>query len=65
MTYGLNPRLFVEHGPAVQSASALAHSSSNAFRAWKGAAPERRLALVETALKAPANDDFDGFPAAL
>lgn len=65
MTYGLNPRLFVEHGPAVQSANALAHSSSNAFRAWQSIGPERRLALVETALKVPANDACDGYPAAL
>ncbi len=65
MAYGLNPRLFIENGPAIQAAGALAHSSSNAFRAWQSFDRERRLALVETALRAPANDDCDGFPIAL
>jgi hypothetical protein len=65
MAYGLNPRLFIENGPANQAAGALAHSSSNAFRAWKGFDQERRFALVETALRTPANDDCDGFPIAL
>ncbi len=65
MTYGLNPRLFIENGPAIQAAEALAHSSSNAYRAWQGIDRERRFALVETALKKPANDDCDGLPIAL
>jgi hypothetical protein len=65
MAYGLNPGLFVENGPAIQSAEALAHSSSNSYRAWQSFDRERRLALVEKALKAPANDDCDGFPIAL
>ena len=65
MAYGLNTRLFIENGPAIQAADALAHSSSHAFRAWQSANRERRLALIETALKAPANDVCDGFPIAL
>ena len=65
MAYGLNPRLFVENGPAIRSADALAHSSSNAFRAWQSFDPDRRLSAVERALKAVANDDCDGFPVAL
>ncbi len=65
MAYGLNPGLFVENGPAVQAAGALAHSSSNSFRAWKSVDREHRFELVETALRAPANDDCDGFPIAL
>jgi hypothetical protein len=65
MAYGLNPRLFVENGPAIQAAGALAHSSSNAFRAWQRFDADRRLALVEKALEVPANDDCDGYPLAL
>ena len=65
MTYGLNPQLFVEHGPAVQAAGALARSSSTAFRAWKRLNEQARLALVETALAAPANDLIDEYPIAL
>lgn len=64
MAYGLNPRLFIENGPAIQAADALAHSSSKAFRAWQSIDRDRRFALVETALKLPAND-CDGFPIAL
>ena len=64
MAYGLNPRLFIENGPAIQAAGALAHSSSNSYRAWKSFDRERRLALVEKALT-PANDDCDGYPLAL
>ena len=64
MAYGLNPRLFVENGPAIRASRALAHSSSNAYRAWRTFDHERRLALIEKALK-PANDDCDGYPLAL
>ncbi len=66
MAYGLNPRLFIENGPAIQAADALARSSGKAFRAWRSVDRERRLALVESALKRAANDDSpDGFPLAL
>jgi len=65
MAYGLNPRLFIENGPAIQAADALARSSSIPFYAWQSFDHERRLALVETALKEPANDDCDGYPIAL
>lgn len=64
MAYGLEPRLFVENGPAVTAANAHARSSSDAFRAWSGLDPERRLAIVERALRGPANG-FDGLPIAL
>ena len=64
MAYGLSPRLFVENGPAVTAAKVHARSSSDAFRAWSGLDPERRLALVERALARPAND-IDGLPVAL
>ena len=65
MAYGFNPRLFVENGPAVQADEALARSSSIPFHAWKSFDRDRRLALIEQALKVPANDDCDGFPIAL
>jgi hypothetical protein len=64
MAYGLNPRLFIENGPTLRAAQAHALSSSDAYRAWRGLDAERRLAVVEQALRAPAND-LDGFPIAL
>lgn len=62
MAYGLSSRLFVENGPANSAAIALASSSS---RAWQSFDREDRLALIEKALRAPANDDCDGLPVAL
>ncbi len=56
MAYGLNPRLFVENGPAIQAAAAHARSSSDAYRAWAGLDADHRLALVEKALRPAAND---------
>ena len=65
MAYGLDPRLFVENGPAVTAAEAHAARSSAMFRAWRDLEPERRLDMVERALR-PANDDCpDGYPIAL
>ena len=64
MAYGLNPRLFVENGPALTAAGAQGPRSSRVYRAWRGLNPERRLAVVETAVK-PANDVIDGYPLAL
>lgn len=64
MTYGLNPELFVEDGPAVRAAStALARNSSRFFR-WRTLDSDRRFALVEQMLSAPANDLIDNFPIA-
>ena len=66
MTYGLDTRLFVENGPAVQAARAHLLNSGDAYRAWRGLDRERRLALIDKALRRPANDDLaDGFPIAL
>ena len=66
MTYGLSPRLFIENGPAIRAAQAHASSSSNAFRAWGGLDADKRLALIDKALRKPANDDDgDNFPIAL
>jgi hypothetical protein len=65
MTYGLSPRLFIENGPAIRAAQAHASSSSNAFRAWGGLDADKRLALIEKALRKPANDEARDFPIAL
>ncbi len=59
MTYGLNPRLFLENGPAIQAAEAHARSSTDAYRAWAGLDADRRLKLVENALKSAANDSAE------
>lgn len=65
MAYELNRRLFVEDGAAIQAADALSRSSSNAFRAWRGLDSDKRFAVVEDALKAPANDLVGFYPIAL
>jgi hypothetical protein len=66
MAYGLNARLFIENGPAIRAAQAHARSSSNAFRAWGGLDADKRLALIEKALRKPANDaGGDDIPIAL
>jgi hypothetical protein len=59
MAYGLNPRLFVENGPAIHAAAAHSRSSSDAFRAWAGLDAEHRLELIEKALKEAANDSSE------
>ena len=64
MAYGLNPRLFIENGPAVKAAEAQSMRSSTVYRAWRRLDEERRLAVVEIALK-PANDVIDAYPLAL
>ena len=65
MAYGLDLQLFVENGPAVTAAEAHGPRSSAIYRAWRELNPERRLDVVERALK-PANDDAaDGYPIAL
>ena len=64
MAYGLNPQLFVENGPAITAAHGQSPRSSTVYRAWRGLDRERRLAIVERALK-PANDFIDEFPLAL
>lgn len=65
MAYGLNPRLFVENGPANRSAEHRARSLP-AYRGWRALTAERRLALVDRTLGRAANDNLgDGYPAAL
>lgn len=65
MAYGFNPRLFLENGPVIRAAEARARSSSAPFHAWRSFDRERRLQLIEQALRVPANDDCDGLPLAL
>ena len=65
MTYGLDPQLFIEDGPAIHAASAAAARTSARFRHWKALDEERRLNAVDQALKAPANDLIDNYPLAL
>jgi hypothetical protein len=64
MAYGLDPRLFLENGPANQAAAAHARSSSGSYRAWVGLDADHRFELVEKALRDAANDR-DGMPIAL
>ena len=62
MIYGLNTGAFIEHGPAV---TAIEHREArSASRFWRALDGERRLNLVEQALK-PANDLIDEYPLAL
>jgi hypothetical protein len=62
MTYGLSRRAFIENGPAVQVIEAQALRST--ARTWRALDDERRLALIERAMK-PANDIIDAYPLAL
>ena len=62
MTYGLSTRAFIEDGPAAQVINL--EASRTTARSWRALDAERRLALVERALK-PANDLFDAYPLAL
>ena len=52
VTYGLNPRLFLENGPAIQAAAAHARSSSDAYRAWAGLDAEHRTLIIGRGMKA-------------
>ena len=62
MTYGLGTRVLIENGPAVQAIQA--QPLRSAARSWRALDEERRLALIERALK-PANDFIDAYPLAL
>jgi hypothetical protein len=65
VTYSLDRGLFVENGPADQAAIAAASRRAVRFLPWRKLDSERRLRLVEEALKTPANDVIDGFPLVL
>ena len=62
MTYGLTTAAFIENGAAVRVEQA--RLSRSTARSWTMLDRERRLALVERALR-PANDQIDGYPLAL
>ena len=62
MAYGFEARLFLENGPAIHAERARWARST---RVWRSLDEERRIGLVEEALK-PANDRLpDGLPIAL
>jgi hypothetical protein len=65
MAYSLDHRLFVEDGPAIQAANAAARRPAARFLGWRRLDTDRRLAVVERALKSPANDFIDSYPVAL
>ncbi len=51
MTYGANPRLYLENGPAVQAAKAQSRSSAANYQTvWDALSREQRLAVVERKL---------------
>lgn len=62
MTYGLSTAVFIEDGAAARAEAA--RQSRSTARSWSMLDRERRLALVERAMR-PANDLIDGFPLAL
>lgn len=62
MTYGLSTAVFIEDG-AASRAEQLRKSRTTAG-AWTMLDRERRLAMIECALR-PANDRIDGYPLAL
>jgi len=62
MTYGLDTAVFVEDGAAARAQNT--RLSRSTARSWSMLDRDRRLALVERALR-PANDLIDGYPIAL
>ena len=62
MTHGLTTGAFLENGPAALAIEARASYST--ARSWQALDPERRIALVERALR-PANDVIGAYPLAL
>lgn len=63
MTYGHSTQPSAGNA-AIQRALARASGSWGGYQAWRQLDEERRLALVERALK-PANDFLDDYPVAL
>ncbi|GAA4757562.1 hypothetical protein GCM10023264_27120 [Sphingomonas daechungensis] len=56
MAYGLDPRLFLENGPANHAAAAHSRKTSASYRAWAGLDADHRLEMIEKALRGAAND---------
>lgn len=67
MAYEFDLGLFAGSGPAIRPPkSAAVRSSARAYAAWRNLNRDRRIALVDQALNAAANDDHcDGCPVAL
>ena len=65
MTYALDRGLFIEHGPTLQAANAASTRPAGRFLGWRRLDAEHRLAVIERALKSPANDFIDSYPVAL
>lgn len=65
MPYALDRALFVENGPAIQSAEAAAKRHGARLLPWRKLNDQHRLEAVERILSAPANDLVDGYPLAL
>jgi len=62
MISGLSTRLFVENGP--MDLAMRREATHSAARSWRILNPERRLTLVERALR-PSIGEIDAFPTAL
>jgi phage-related baseplate assembly protein len=55
MAYGVNPRLYLENGPAVEAAKARARSSAADYQSvWDALGREQRMALIERQLRTAA-----------
>ena len=65
MTHGNGTAVPAKRNEIVERAVARASRSWGGFRAWHQLEAEDRLALVESALKIPANDFADELPLAL
>lgn len=54
MAYDLSPRLFVEHGPAIEAAAAATRRSpvGATSRNWLALSRDKRLTVIERALRA-------------
>jgi hypothetical protein len=63
MTYGHSPRASAETS-VVDRALSRASGTWGGYQAWRQLDPEKRLELIEQALR-PANDVIDGYPLAL
>ena len=66
MAYDFEARLFLENGPAIHAERARQARSTRVAKAWRQLTEDSRLAMVDQALRAPANDVMpDGLPVAL
>jgi hypothetical protein len=65
MTLGNGTAASIKSSEAVKRALARASGSWGGYRAWHQLEAEDRLALIESALKIPANDFADELPLAL